>query len=128
VLLYDPLLDETVAEFATGGNGASYPFRFTDVPAGRYELVAGTDADNDLVICDSGEACGAWLTIDQPLPIELEGNRSELDFPVEYLVNLPTASDSGASNGTNERVTEAARRRITVSRATAAGSPRSVSD
>jgi serine protease len=128
VLLYDPVLDETVGEFATGGNGTSYPFRFTDIPAGRYELLAGTDADNDLLICDAGEACGAWLTIDQPLSIELEGNRSDLDFPVEYLVNLPSASGTGATGGALGRATDTAKRRIGASQAAATGSPRSVSD
>lgn len=99
VLLYDPELDETVAQFASGGNGASYPFQFTGVPAGNYELVAGTDADNDLEICDAGEACGAWLTIDQPILVELDGNLGGLDFPVEYLVNLPSANEAGTESG-----------------------------
>jgi serine protease len=98
VLLYDPLLDATVAEFATAGNGTSHPFQFTGIPAGSYEIVAGTDADNDLLVCDAGEACGAWLTIDQPIRIELEGNLTDLDFPVEYLVNLPSASATGTEN------------------------------
>ncbi len=100
VLLYDPLRDETVAEFATSGNGANYPFEFTDIPAGRYEILAGTDADNDLNICDAGEACGAWLTVDQPILIDVGNDLGELDFPVEYQVNLPTtAGADGAVQG-----------------------------
>jgi serine protease len=99
ILLYDPLLDETVAQFASGGNGTSYPYRFTDVPAGVYEIVAGTDADNDLVICDAGEACGAWLTIDQPILFEADSDLAELDFPVEYLVSLPNSSNTGGLAG-----------------------------
>jgi len=94
VLLYDTQLEETVAQFVTGSNGTPYPFRFDDVPAGRYEIVAGTDADNDLIICDTREACGAWLTIDQPITIDLQSDLTALDFPVEYLVALPTASSA----------------------------------
>jgi serine protease len=90
ILLYDPVRDETVAQFTTGSNGSDYPFRFTDIPAGAYEIVAGTDADNDLIICDAGEACGAWLTIDQPINIQLDSDVTDLDFPVGYLVSLPT--------------------------------------
>jgi len=100
ILLYDPLHDETVAQFATGSNGTDYPYRFTGIPAGEYEIVAGTDADNDLFICDAGEACGAWLTIDQPIRIQLDKDVAELDFPVEYLVSLPTTSSTAASGGT----------------------------
>lgn len=103
ILLYDPLLDQTVAEFTTGGNETSHPFQFTGIPAGEYELVAGTDADNDFVICDSGEACGAWLTIDQPIRIQLDGNLTGLEFPVEYLVDLPTATEAGTATAARER-------------------------
>ena len=103
ILLYDPLLDETVAQFATGGSGTRYPFQFTDIPAGEYEIVAGTDADNDLVICDAGEACGSWLTIDQPILIQLQDDLTDLDFPVEYQVSLPTSSGVAATTRSTRR-------------------------
>jgi len=94
ILLYDPVLDQTVAEIKTEGNSAENPFTFTQVPAGEYEIVAGTDTDNDYFICDAGEACGAWLTVDQPIRIQLDSDASGLDFPVNYLVSLPTASSA----------------------------------
>jgi serine protease len=97
VLLYDPLSDETVAQRAVSSNGLGYPFQFINVPAGEYELVAGTDADNDLFICDAGEACGAWLTVDQPIRITVNGDVPGLNFPVEYLVALPTVTDVAAN-------------------------------
>ncbi len=106
ILLYDPLLNETVAQRTTGSNGTNYPFRFTDIPAGEYEIVAGTDADNDLFICDAGEACGAWLTVDQPIRIKLDSDVTNLDFPVEYLVSLPTITSteqSGVIKGKRRR-------------------------
>jgi serine protease len=112
ILLYDPVLGETVAEFASAGNGTNYPFQFTDVPAGSYELVAGTDADNDLEICDSGEACGAWLTIDQPILIDVNGNLGNFDFPVEYQVNLPTAAGIEAGSGAGRVAPVNARRTL----------------
>ncbi len=97
ILLYDPVGDETVTQFVSGGNGSSYPFQFTEIPAGEYEIIAGTDADNDLIICDGGEACGAWLTIDQPIRISLDSDLTELDFPVEYRVSLPSSSGTVTS-------------------------------
>jgi serine protease len=92
ILLYDPQEQETVAQFVTAGNGTNYPYRFTDVAEGRYEILAGTDADNDLFICDAGEACGAWLTIDQPIDITVDNDLDALNFPVEYLLALPNSS------------------------------------
>jgi len=74
-------------------------FSFDGVEEGEYEIIAGSDADNDLLICDSGEACGAWLTTDQPIRIEVSEDIDELNFPVEYLVALPSLSASGRTNG-----------------------------
>jgi serine protease len=92
VLLYDPINEETVDDVSTSLEDGRYRFRFEDVPAGEYELVAGSDADNDLFICDAGEACGAWLTLDQPIRLTPDADRSDLDFPVEYQVFLPEVS------------------------------------
>jgi serine protease len=115
ILLYDPLLEETVAQRAVLSNGLGYPFQFIDVPAGEYEIVAGTDADNDLFICDAGEACGAWLTTDQPIRITLDSDRNGLNFPVEYLVSLPNQAaeeNNAAVLNQRRRPTESTSRRI----------------
>lgn len=92
VLLYDPLADDVVAEAAIDSDGGDYRFVLDDVPPGNYELIAGSDADNDLFICDPGEACGAWLTLDQPLQLQLQESRDDLDFPVEYQIFIPDIS------------------------------------
>jgi serine protease len=97
VLLYDAENDLPVAEFATTLDGNQYRFDFNDVPAGRYNLYAGTDSDNDLFICDSGEGCGAWLTLDQPILIELDSDREDLKFPVEFQVAIPSRQTRGQS-------------------------------
>ncbi len=89
ILLIDPEEGIPVAQVASGGNAGQYAFTLGGVEAGSYELIAGTDADNDLFICDSGEACGAWLTTDQPIRIELDGDLTALDFPVEFQVSIP---------------------------------------
>jgi len=103
ILLLDAEEESVVDQFVSGGDNGSYPFRFDDVPSGRYEIIAGSDADNDLFICDAGEACGAWLTIDQPIVIELDSDRSGLDFPIDYQVALPNLAGTGqpsAATGT----------------------------
>ena len=92
ILLYDLLQDKVIAQTSAENNNSDYPFQFSDIPAGDYRLIAGTDTDNDLFICDAGEACGAWLTTDQPIQIKLISNLKDLDFPVGYRVSLPAAS------------------------------------
>jgi serine protease len=88
-----------VAQFVATSSNSLYPFEFRDIPAGDYEILAGTDTDNDFLICDAGDACGALLTIDQPVQLTLDQNTSGLDFPVEYLVSLPSLSGNGSGSG-----------------------------
>ena len=90
ILLYDTATDDVAGQFVSAGENGEYRFNFPDVPAGQYEIIAGSDADNDLLICDPGEACGTWLTLDQPIQIALEANTDNINFPIEYLVSLPS--------------------------------------
>jgi len=98
LLLIDPDLDEPVAQALGERDGSSYRFAFPPVAPGSYQIFAGTDLDNDLLICDAGEACGSYLTIDQPLTLTIDGDREDLEFPIEYLIALP--GTAAASDGT----------------------------
>lgn len=100
LLLFDPATDEVVAQTTVQTNSDSYEFSFPDISAGSYQIFAGTDLDNDLLICDEGEACGAYLTIDQPLTVNFDRNRDDLNFSIEYLLAFPgVAGASTQSNG-----------------------------
>ena len=92
ILLYEQETDEAIAQASATSNGGSYMFAFNNVPPGQYQVFAGSDADNDLLICDSGEACGSWLTIDQPIVIDVDSDQENIDFPVDYLVTLPSVN------------------------------------
>ncbi|MDG1388775.1 MAG: S8 family peptidase [Halioglobus sp.] len=118
ILLYDRVNEEAVAEFSATAENGRYAFQFTDVPPGQYELVAGSDSDNDFFICDAGEACGSWLTLDQPIVLELNEDRAGLDFPVEYQVFLPDITAE------NQDVTSPARQRQPIVRKRALGPAR----
>jgi hypothetical protein len=102
VLLYDAVLNEVVAQFTTAADKGKYPFEFSNIPPGQYEIVAGSDADNDLFICDPGEACGAWLTVDQPILIALESDIGNINFPIEYLVSIPSITGNTQSGSSTE--------------------------
>ncbi|MEZ5578999.1 MAG: S8 family serine peptidase [Candidatus Competibacteraceae bacterium] len=90
VLLVKPDSGETVQD-ATGQlqPDGRYTFTLSDIPAGTYQLFAGSDANNDLFICDAGESCGAYVTLDAPVTIEVDRDLSGLDFVSSYLVQLP---------------------------------------
>ena len=79
------LLDEgynVVAQDDVAGSNGVYAYRFDDVAPGRYYLLAGTDSDRDDLICDDGEACGAYPIFGQAVVIEVGAGRSDLDFLV----------------------------------------------
>ncbi|HWJ06723.1 MAG TPA: S8 family peptidase [Steroidobacteraceae bacterium] len=69
--------------------GAAVPYRLDDVPAGQYLVVAGTDMDNDGVICDDGEACGAYPVEPEPIAVEIAGATvSGVDFTTAFRTNV----------------------------------------
>jgi serine protease len=93
LLLINRATGNVVQQLETTASGGLYPpFQFTSVPEGLYELIAGTDSDNDFLICDSGEACGSYLTLDQPQDILLDQNLTGLDFSVAHVIAIPNQS------------------------------------
>ena len=92
VLLIDNDTGDLVQQFDIAASGGEYPYQFVDVPDGSYIIFAGTDSDNDFFICDSGEACGAFLTSDQPLTIVVDQDLANLDFPVGHVIAIPAQS------------------------------------
>ena len=78
-----------------------YNYTFTDVAPGRYELIAGTDADNDFLICDPGEACGQYLTLDAPVEVIVAGDTQDLSFDISYVTVVNTGSlEAGVTGAT----------------------------
>lgn len=79
-----------------------YPFRFDNVAPGEYRLVAGSDMDDDGVLCDAGEACGAFRTLDEPETVivspETADSLTGLDFVSEFraVISSPFAGPAAA--------------------------------
>lgn len=101
VLLIDTATDMVVNQVAVSPQNGEYPFSFTDVDPGTYEIIAGTDFDNDLFICDGGESCGVYQTVDAPTVIAVNQDVSGLDFTLGYRLNIVASvmSEEGASGG-----------------------------
>ncbi|MDG1314621.1 MAG: S8 family serine peptidase [Flavobacteriaceae bacterium] len=73
------------------------------LPVGVYEIWAGTDNDNDLLICDAGETCGAWPNIDSPAIITISENRNDIFFSSNYQISLPSISRASLKPMTDDR-------------------------
>lgn len=95
VLLVDSETDETVDQVSMEGADGRYDYQFSEVDAGKYRIYAGTDSDNDFTIGDAGEAIGAYLSTDQPKALEVDSDRSGLDFITEFNVKIPEAENTG---------------------------------
>jgi serine protease len=79
VLVYDTAARRTLAQSTASLAGTtSIDFSITGVAAtkGRYILVAGSDSDNDLVICEVGDLCNAWPL--SPQLVGIPGDRDSL--------------------------------------------------
>ncbi|MDX1735540.1 MAG: S8 family serine peptidase, partial [Halioglobus sp.] len=105
VLLIDPQTNQPVAQDESSGAGGVYEFELEDIAPGQYEIIAGSDADNDLLICDPGESCGAYLTLDKPVLVEVSADAAGFDFPAEYLVALPNLDATSNAGGQATRPT-----------------------
>jgi len=75
-----------------------YNYSFSGLAAGYYYLQAGSDIDNDYIVCDLGESCAAWPVLAEPEAIKLESNLSEVNFTasinsvIYQMANLHTKS------------------------------------
>ena len=77
--------------FRPGG----YAYTFTNVPAGTYQIFAGTDSNNDSFLGDPGEAFGAYLTLDQPVSVTISNDQDGLDFISNFDVSFPSRLNAG---------------------------------
>ena len=80
ILAVDAKTSEIVVTSTAEAVNGQYSYELIDVPAGEYLIFAGTNFDNDDTICDDGEACGAYLSLDQPTPVVVDSNRNNIDF------------------------------------------------
>ncbi|WP_455202082.1 hypothetical protein, partial [Kaarinaea lacus] len=67
-------------------------YSFSGVPLGSYHIQAGSDLDKDGVLCETGDACGAFPTQDIiSQHIIIDGSTTSLnglDFTTGFSVNL----------------------------------------
>lgn len=99
-LLIDSESEETSYQqrLANPADGV-YELNLRDVAPGTYSLVVGSDMDNDNFICDAGEACGAYPTLNDEAPIEITEDSSYslgVSFDQARFFNSAAADESGS--------------------------------
>lgn len=98
VLLLDASDFTVLGQWSGAVVDGSYQYQFNDVlfPAGReYYVLGGTDLDNDALICDSGESCGAYFSLGSPRIIDVDGPYTGLDFVSGFGTAVQVNSASG---------------------------------
>ncbi|MEX1237326.1 MAG: S8 family serine peptidase, partial [Pseudomonadales bacterium] len=74
---------------------SKFDFKIDDVEPGTYLLLSGSDADNNIFVCELGESCGLYRSIGDPVLIEVDGDDIEnLDFVSGYDFSLGSSSTS----------------------------------
>jgi serine protease len=86
VLLINPSTGNALDQQASTTRAEGYRFSITGIPAGTYDIFAGTDRDNDDFICDIEDACG---TLGRSVTIAASGQITGVDFPVNNSQNQP---------------------------------------
>ncbi len=91
VLLLNPDTGENMGQTSTTA-ALGYRYSIENVTPGKYNLIAGTDRDDDAggFICDIEDACG---TFGELLTIASAANLSGIDFPVNNSQNPPPPGD-----------------------------------
>lgn len=84
---------EIQQQVVTAANGR-YRFAFDDVEPGNYFLVAGTDTDNNGLICENGEACAEYPVNGLPETIRL-GDAPQNGIVLNTSFRRPTLSALG---------------------------------
>jgi serine protease len=108
VLLIDPITGDTFDQDEVDAKGGPVNFSFLGVPAGQYELTAGTDLNNDGFICDEGEACAEYPVFGESTPIVVSGtNLSGLNMLTSYRSN----ADAGTTATSSQTTTSVKRHR-----------------
>lgn len=95
VLLLEPASSDPVAQTETDAT-QDYSFRTPPVKPGKYEIIAGTDLDDDGFICDIEDACG--LT-SEPVTIRSGQETSGIDFVLSTIASPQTLSEASRTLG-----------------------------
>ncbi|AFU99880.1 S8 family serine peptidase [Simiduia agarivorans] len=87
------------------GDEGDYIYSFTQLPSGKFYLVAGTDNDNDLELCDAGEVCGAYPTLGVLTPVQINDDLTDADFLILIGDAVSSAAQTNPEENNRIRIT-----------------------
>jgi serine protease len=88
VLLIDPITGDTVYFAEQDSLDGEYSYSISGVEQGGYYILAGSDNDNNFLICETGESCGSYPTLGDAVLISVDQDITNLDFDVSFDQNL----------------------------------------
>ncbi|MBI9082121.1 MAG: S8 family serine peptidase [Desulfobacterales bacterium] len=98
VVLVDPDSEDPIAQTAGNTTGGNLNYIVSGVTPGTYKVYAGTDSDNDGIIGGTGEAIGAYLSLEDPNTVTVGNNLSNIDFATQINTSLPAAGTDRATS------------------------------
>ena len=107
VLLINPDTGSVVRTVLATRSASGYTWASTAWPFAKVQITAGGDLNNDDIICQRGEPCGAFpvLAPGRDLTVvTLSGNRSDISFEVAPLSGIsPQAAPGGGDEAALQR-------------------------
>jgi serine protease len=95
ILAVDPDSFDTITFTEASANNGTYEYEIENTPPGDYEIIAGTDMNDDNFICDTGESCGGYPTLDQNSIVTItDEDIDNLNFTVSFDSQLTGSSAS----------------------------------
>jgi serine protease len=91
VLLIDPITGDQVYFAEQDPVNGEYSYSITGVEPGDYYLLAGSDLDNNLLICEAGESCGSYPTMGDAAVVSVDSDMTNLDFDISFDQNLDSS-------------------------------------
>lgn len=86
--LYVMLIDALTGDRAVLGLDALeglYEYKFEGIPVGDYFLAAGSDIDNNDLVCNTGESCGYYPSLGDFTMIRVDTHKTDTDFSAGLL-------------------------------------------
>ena len=101
VFLIDPITGNEVYFAERDPIDGEYSYSITGVDPGNYYLLAGSDLDNNSLVCEAGESCGTYPTSTDAAVISVNGDMINLDFDISFDQSLVSSrfSCSGVEVG-----------------------------
>jgi serine protease len=80
-------------------NQGLYTYEVLGLKKGNYTVSTGSDLDLDFIICDAGESCGQYPTVDRPIIVTISEEQPDLDInmSVNYVNTGVSSSDTDSS-------------------------------